>query len=45
MSKQSKFSEEFKNQILKEVEAVGVIATVARKHSIDSKNIIIGYVS
>ena len=39
MGRQSKFSEEFKTQILKEVEEVGVIATVAKKHSIDPKNV------
>ncbi len=39
MAKQSKFSEELKMQILKEVEEVGVIATVAKKHDIDPKNI------
>lgn len=39
MSRKSKFSDELKDQILKEVETVGVIATVARKHNIDPKNI------
>ena len=39
MGRQSKYSEELKMQILKEVEEVGVIATVAKKHGIDSKNI------
>ena len=39
MSKQSKYSDELKNQILKEVEEVGVIDVVARKHGIDPKNI------
>lgn len=39
MARQSKFSEELKVQILKEVEEVGVIATVAKKHAIDPKNI------
>lgn len=39
MARQSKYSDELKNQILKEVEEVGVIATVARKHNIDAKNI------
>lgn len=38
MSK-SKYSDELKEQILKEVKDVGVIATVARKHNIDPKNI------
>lgn len=39
MARQSKFSEELKVQILKEVEEVGVIAMVAKKHAIDPKNI------
>ena len=39
MSNQSKYSDELKTQILKEVEEVGVIAVVARKHGIDPKNI------
>lgn len=39
MSRQGKYSEELKAQILKEVEDVGVIATVAKKHGIDPKNI------
>lgn len=39
MSRPSKYSEEIKAQILKEVEEVGVIATVAKKHGIDPKNI------
>ena len=39
MGRQSIYSEELKMQILKEVEEVGVIATVAKKHGIDSKNI------
>jgi len=39
MSKQGKYSDELKIQILKEVEEVGVIATVAKKHGMDPKNI------
>lgn len=39
MSKQSKFSEELKQQILKEVEEVGVIVTVAKKHGINAKTV------
>lgn len=39
MSRQGKYSEELKAQILREVEEVGVITTVAKKHGIDPKNI------
>lgn len=39
MARQSKFSEEFKTQILQEVEEAVVIATVVKKHSLDPKNI------
>lgn len=36
---QSRFSSEFKDQVVKEVMEVGVVATVAAKHGVSSKTI------
>ena len=34
-----RFSDEFKAQVLKEIEEVGVVTTVAQKHGISSKTV------
>ena len=39
MSRKSQFSVELKEQILKEVQEVGVVTTVAKKHNVDPKTV------